>query len=82
MLEGEVMEALADVELMWHERIEQKARSDEKQQMIFRLLQRKFGTVPKAIVEKIKAINEPIALDKLFDQAVMAESLAEIEILV
>ncbi len=74
MLEGEVMEALADVELMWHERIEQKARSDEKQQMIFRLLQRKFGTVPKAIVEKIKAINEPIALDKLFDQAVMAES--------
>ena len=81
MLEGEVMEALADVELMWHERIEQKARSDEKQQMIFRLLQRKFGTVPKAIVEKIKAINEPIALDKLFDQAVMAESLAEIEIL-
>ncbi|MBK9056090.1 MAG: DUF4351 domain-containing protein [Chloroflexi bacterium] len=76
------MEALADVELMWHERIEQKARSDEKQQMIFRLLQRKFGTVPKAIVEKIKAINEPIALDKLFDQAVMAESLAEIEILV
>ena len=82
MLEGEVMEALADVELMWHERIEQKARSDEKQQMIFRLLQRKFGTVPKAIVEKIKAINEPIALDNLFDQAVMAESLAEIEILV
>ncbi len=82
MLEGEVMEALADVELMWHERIEQNARSDEKQQMIFRLLQRKFGTVPKAIVEKIKAINEPIALDKLFDQAVMAESLAEIEILV
>lgn len=75
------MEALADVELMWHERIEQQVRSDEKQQMIFRLLQRKFGTVPKTIVEKVKAINEPVTLDKLFDQAVMADSLVEIEIL-
>lgn len=81
MLDGAVMEALADVELMWHERIEQQVRSDEKQQMIFRLLQRKFGTVPKTIVEKVKAINEPVTLDKLFDQAVMADSLVEIEIL-
>ena len=77
MLKGEVMGALADVELMWHERIEQKG----KKEIILRLLQRKFGRLPDRIVQKVQAITSPDVLEQLVDQAVMADSLAEIEIL-
>lgn len=76
-IRGEVMEALADVELMWHERIEQKG----KKEIILRLLQRKFGRLPDRIVQKVQAITSPDVLEQLVDQAVMADSLAEIEIL-
>jgi predicted transposase YdaD len=91
------MEALADVELMWHERIEQKGvekgiqqgiqqgkqqgLQQGKQEMILRLLRQKFGHVPEVVVQKVQVIDDVDILEQLFDQALMADSLAEIEIL-
>lgn len=72
------MKALADVELMWHEQIEQKG----KKEIILRLLQRKFGPLPDKIVQKVQAITAPNVLEQLVDQAVMANALAEMDILV
>jgi hypothetical protein len=72
------MKALADVELMWHEQIEQKG----KKEIILRLLQRKFGPLPDKIVQKVQAITAPNVLEQLVDQAVMANTLAEMDILV
>ena len=84
-IRGEVMEALADVELMWHERIEQQGIQQGKQQrtqeLILRLLRKKFGRVPDVVVQKVQVIDDVDILDQLFDQALMADSLAEIDIL-
>ena len=82
---GEVMEALADVELMWHERIEQKGVEQGKQQrtqeLILRLLRKKFGRVPEVAVQKVQVVDDVDILEQIFDQALMADSLAEIDIL-
>lgn len=88
-IRGEVMEALADVELMWHERIEQKGvekgiqqgKQQRTQELILRLLRKKFGRVPEVVVQKIQVIDDVDILEQLFDQALMADSLAEIAIL-
>ncbi len=80
-IRGEVMEALADVELMWHERIEQQGVEKGKKEVILHLLQRKFGRLPDKIIQKVLAITSPDVLDQIVDQAVMADSLAEIKLL-
>lgn len=85
------MEALADVELMWHERIEQKGveqgiqqgkqqgLQQGKQELILRLLRQKFGHVPEVVVQKVQMIDDGDILEQLFDEALMADALAEIK---
>jgi hypothetical protein len=96
-IRGGVMEALADVELMWHERIEQKGvekgiqqgiqqgkqqgKQQRTQELILRLLHKKFGRVPEVVVQKVQVIDDVDILEHLFDQALMADSLAEIALL-
>lgn len=84
-IRGEVMEALADVELMWHERIEQKGVEkgiqQRTQELILRLLRKKFGRVPEVVVQKVQAMNDVDLLEQLFDEALMADTLAEIKLL-
>ena len=92
-IRGEVMEALADVELMWHEQIEQKGiekgiqqgiqqgKQQRTQELILRLLRKKFSRVPEVVVQKVQVIDDVDILEQLFDQALMADSLAEVEIL-
>ena len=83
------MKALADVELMWHERIEQQGiekgiqqgKQQRTQELILRLLHKKFGRVPEVVVQKVQVIDDVDILEQLFDQALMADSLAEIDIL-
>ncbi len=86
-IRGEVMEALADVELMWHEQIEQKGiekgiqqgKQQRTQELILRLLRKKFGRVPEVVVQKVQVIDDVDILEQLFDEALMADTLAEIK---
>ena len=80
-IRGEVMEALADVELMWHERIEQQGILQRTQELILRLLRKKFGRLPEAIVHKVETMDDLNRLEQLFDEALMADTLAEIKLL-
>lgn len=96
-IRGEVMEALADVELMWHEQIEQKGIEkgiqqgiqqgkqqgiqQRTQELILRLLRKKFGRVPSAITQKVQSMDDLDRLEQLFDEALMADTLAEIKLL-
>lgn len=85
------MKALADVELMWHERIEQKGvekgiqqgiqqgKQQRTQELILRLLRQKFGRVPEVVVQKVQVIDDLDILEELFDEALMADTLAEIK---
>ncbi len=95
MLNGDRMEALANVELMWHERIEQQGVEKGIQQgiqqgkqqgiqqgtqeVILRLLRKKFGGLSETIVQKVKAMDDLDKLERLFDEALMADTLAEIK---
>lgn len=85
MLDGEIMEALPDVELMWHERIERKYFQQGiilgKQELIVYYLKQKFGGLPDGIVGKVEALDDSDKLDELFDQIYDADSLAEVELL-
>ena len=85
MLDGEIMEALPDVELMWHERIEQKYFQQGiilgKQELIVYYLKQKFGGLPDGIVGKVEAVDDSDKLDELFDQIYDADSLAEVKLL-
>ncbi len=82
MFDGEHMEALADVELMWHERIEQQGILQRTQELILRLLRKKFGRVPEVVVQKVQAMNDVNMLEQLFDEALMADALTEIKRLI
>lgn len=79
------MEALPDVELMWHERIERKYFQQGiilgKQELIVYYLKQKFGGLPDGIVGKVEALDDSDKLDELFDQIYDADSLAEVELL-
>ncbi len=82
MFDGDLMEALADVELMWHERIEQQGIMQRSQELILRLLRKKFGRVPEVVVQKVQAMNDVNMLEQLFDEALMADALTEIKRLI
>ena len=62
MLDGEIMESLPDVELMWHERIERKYFQQGvilgKQELIVYYLKQKFGGLPDGIVGKVEAVSQ------------------------
>ena len=51
-----------------------------KREAVLRLLRRQFPDVPESIVERITAINSISALDTLFDQAITAKSLDDLQI--
>jgi hypothetical protein len=85
LFDGEIMEALPDVELMWHERIERKYFQQGvilgKQEFIVYYLKHKFGGLPDGIVGKVEAVDDSDKLDELFDQIYDADSLAEVKLL-
>ena len=51
-----------------------------KREAVLRLLRRQFPDIPEPIVQRITAINSISALDVLFDQAMTAESLDDLQI--
>ncbi len=60
-------------ELTWLDR----QRMWEKQDLILRLMRRKFGDVPEAIVKRLEAIMDDDALDALADRILDATTLAD-----
>lgn len=44
---------------------------------LIEILEIRFGTVPEPVVKAISAIDDPLILNKLLRQVVMAESLDE-----
>ena len=50
------------------------------QEDLIRLLKGKFRSVSQELIEKIKSIQQVDKLDELFDRAIFAKTLDEIEI--
>jgi hypothetical protein len=78
---GKTMAALEEIELMWHEKIARQGRLEGQRELLLRQLQVKFGPLPPAVVARIQAITAEAALEKLGEQVLTAESLADITLL-
>jgi hypothetical protein len=72
----ETMEALNEIELMWHEKIE----LESQKKILLRQLELKFGRLPAEFISQIESIKDPSILASLIDQILFAESLEEITI--
>ena len=59
----------------------QEASLESQKRVLIRLLRRKFASVPKKVVQKIEATDDLDQLDNWLDQIIVAESLAETELL-
>ena len=51
-----------------------------KREAVLRLLHSQFQNVPESILQRITAIDSISALDRLFDQAMTAKSLDDLQI--
>ncbi len=59
----------------------QEASLESQKRVLIRQLRRKFASVPKKVVQKIEATDDLDQLDNWLDQIIVAESLAETELL-
>ncbi len=57
---------------------EQRGEQRGKQEALLHLLQRKFGQLPSGIVERVEATVNIEQLETWFDQAIDANSLADL----
>ena len=62
------------------ERGEKRGELRAKREAVLKLLQLRFDSIPPSVVKKIKSVRSVDRLNALFDQAVTAESISEIEI--
>jgi molybdopterin-biosynthesis enzyme MoeA-like protein len=70
--EGEIM-------LRYTERIRQEGRKEEARDMLLQALEAKFNTVPEALKDRIKSLDDPPKLKMLHRVAVLSKDLREFE---
>jgi len=58
---------------------ERRGKLEAKREDILRLLQFRFDDIPPAVVKKVKSIRRIDRLDALFERALTAKSISEIE---
>lgn len=58
----------------------QQAETRAKQEAVLKLLQFRFNPVPESVIEKITSIQSLARLDSLFDEALNAQTLNEIDL--
>jgi hypothetical protein len=72
----ETMEALKEIELMWHEKIELEGQKE----LLLNQLQTKFGHLPASLISQIESIWDKSILTSLGKQILFAETIEEINI--
>ncbi len=58
----------------------EQGKIQEKQDALIRLIQKRIGDVSDAVIQQIRAIQNPSDLDLLFDQAAEANSLNDVDL--
>ena len=83
LFQNPIMEALMQ-ESPFYERVLQQGKAEgrleSKREAVLRLLDSQFQNVPEPIRQRITALNSISALDTLFDQAMTAKSLDDLQI--
>jgi hypothetical protein len=78
----EVMQALADTELTWLERVQREGQQKGEQAgmrtLLLLQLTWKFGELPQDVVDRLNAITDPAVFAEISKQLLTAQSLDEI----
>ncbi len=75
-----IMQKLAELELTWLERAEHRGELTGKRELLLHLLALKIGRLPSDFIVQLNAITDHDALDRLSEQVLTAESLADISL--
>ena len=79
LFQNPITEAIMQ-ESPFYERVLQQGIAQGKREAVLRLLRRQFQEVPEPLSKRIAAIDSISALDTLFDQAMTAKSLDDLQI--
>ena len=79
LFQNPITEALMQ-ESPFYEHVLQQGVAQGKREAVLRLLRRQFQDVPEPIAQRIAAIDSISALDTLFDRAMTAKSLDDLQI--
>lgn len=71
------MQAPADVELSWMEKIHQEGRQEGMHAILISMVSHKFGTPPEAFIQHLQAISDPELLIQISSQILEADTLSE-----
>ncbi len=77
---GDLMDTIAETELLWSERIEREGQLQGQRKLLAHLLETKFGDLPPDVITKLEAIEDEVLLQQLSEQLLTATTLAEISL--
>jgi len=69
-----------EVRETFFDKLERRGRIQGKQETLSRLMQVRFGALPQGVVDKVRKIESEEELTILFEKAITASSLAELEL--
>ena len=78
LLDGEEYQEVREMRETYFDKLEQRGVVKGMQNILFQLLQTKFGSLPQAVVDKIQKIESESDLTELAKKVVTASSLAEL----
>lgn len=77
MLQREGDTTVEATELTWADEIMQRGLEQGLEQALLRVLRRRFGTLPDALIRQISTVHDPAQLETLIDATISATTLEE-----
>ena len=82
----EIMEALADIEVSWGDRLREEGRKegrkegvlDGKRQLLLRMLTMRFGPLPNDVAKRIRAITDETLLEEVSQQLLQVNRIDDL----
>ena len=72
------MQALAEVELSWMEKIRQEGEQAGMRQLLLLQLTQKFGELPKEFVARLNEVSDQADLAQISSQVLTAQRLSDV----
>lgn len=69
---------VAHMEMTWAEKLEQRGALQAERRLLLRLLETRFGPLPRESRQDLQSIESTERLERLFDRALEAGSLTEV----
>lgn len=71
---------VANMERTWAEKLEQRGALEAERRLLLRLVETRFGPLPESSLRRLQTIESTERLERLFDRALQASSLADVRL--